>query len=315
MPADTAVNIVPTLEPLKLTNLAFTTSKAPASQTVSILAIRSSFVLLAGLSQGSNPEIIFLLWDLRFSVLLASHSFDIPSSLGHSKTTAFNITLSNAASSQVLLVLSPHFDDSTGWVPSSSSIFIVPFTAPASSTIANAIGKLTENSWAAPAPKSVDQNSTQKQLLRSMKQSLEKNDPQAANKAFTEWFEREKQALSTKELIVHNQKGKQVSYGSAEVSCTDFVWQSPRLIMDFPFVRDILLVVLQPLRPTNAPYSPEVTRFLLEHGKVSSSMFENGLLRILLYRGDWVGFSLRQAGALIEYLFSSLPLNFLWIKY
>jgi hypothetical protein len=60
--------------------------------------------------------------------------------------------------------------------------------------------------------------------------------------------------------------------------------------MDYPFVKQLLDLLLQPSKPAKAPYPSGVLRFLLEKDLVSASMAENGLLEALRLRNDWVDY-------------------------
>jgi hypothetical protein len=75
--------IAPSLALAGLSFLRTPSSLTPIDRfSVSTIALTSSHVLLAGISL--SQVIILLLWDLQFSVLLASHSLSIPSTLSFS---------------------------------------------------------------------------------------------------------------------------------------------------------------------------------------------------------------------------------------
>ncbi|KAK7467596.1 hypothetical protein VKT23_004649 [Stygiomarasmius scandens] len=90
----------------------------------SLLPLNTSHVLLAA---HNNSGIVLLLWDLAFSVLLASRT--IPSSTAPTSLSLIDAT----ESGHILLVTQSN--------KSRSSILAIPITVPASSTVANALGK------------------------------------------------------------------------------------------------------------------------------------------------------------------------------
>ncbi|KAG6812938.1 hypothetical protein H0H92_015258 [Tricholoma furcatifolium] len=258
-------------EPIRLTGLSFA-SKTSSTTEVSLLSLTSSHVLLAALTASPTPEIILLLWDLQYSVLLTSYSVPIPSTLTHTKD--IKVTLVPASTSQALLVLSPLTSDvkrKSQETPSRSTILIVPFTCPATSTIANAMGRASSSAkWIEQAGSSSvnvpPHDPTRMKVLAAMKTAMDKNLPQAANKAFFDWETRET---------------KSAAEASKEAGAL------PKAILGHSFVKDLLTMVLQPSKPANAPYSSEVVRHLLSRKLVSSSMMEGGLLATLRYRNDW----------------------------
>ncbi|KAK0461635.1 uncharacterized protein EV420DRAFT_1639932 [Desarmillaria tabescens] len=244
------VEVSPTSEIVNLTPLA----------SPSILALTSSHVLFAGITPNPDRKIVLLLWDLRFSVVLASHSLSIPS--GSEDKTALSLI---SASSEALLIVSPGSSEKVKST-SRSSVLVVPYTVPPTSTIANAMGRAASAApWLAKRPSTSQLDRPQETLLSEMRSAMEQGRPQSASMLFTKW---EKKS-----------KGK-----------TDSESQVP---FRYVFVKELLITVLQPGKPANFPYSSEVVRHLLERGVVNASMVENGLLSLLRLRNDWT--SIRMA--------------------
>ncbi|SJL02520.1 uncharacterized protein ARMOST_05851 [Armillaria ostoyae] len=244
------VEVSPTSETLNLTHLT----------SPSILALNSSHILLAGITSNPDRKIALLLWDLRFSVLLASHSLSIPS--GSEDKTALSLV---SASSEALLIVSPGPSEKAKST-SRSSVLVVPYAVPASSTIANAMGRASPATpWLAKRPSTSQLDRSQEALLAEMRSAMEQGRPQSASMAFSKW---EKKA-----------KGK--SDSESQVS------------FRYVFVKELLAAVLQPGKPANLPYSSEVVRHLLERGVVNANMVETGLLSLLRLRNDWT--SIRMA--------------------
>lgn len=202
----TNISISPVGEPLHISSL------SPIPCETSLIPLNTSHVLLAGLTNFSSPEtkreLIILLWDLQYSVLLASHTLPVPSSLSQCKE--INLELVEASQSQTLLVISPSASPSLhAKSPNSkakvslsdspstttSSILVIPYTVPSTSTIANAMGRGgSASKWLVSPPSSSTKTSAatpqekQKQkLLQTMRTAMEQNRPQVSNKAFSDW--------------------------------------------------------------------------------------------------------------------------------
>jgi hypothetical protein len=155
------------------------------------LPLSSSRVLLAGITT-SDPEVAILLWDLQYSVVLASHIFALPTSLfGSSKpsSSSVSIRLSAVSESQAALTLSP--------VPSvvvtsshRSTVYGIPFTLTATSTVAAALGRAAATSkWLSrslgPIPvESTVMDKDQEKLLESLNDYSTQNQLDGMKKAF-----------------------------------------------------------------------------------------------------------------------------------
>lgn len=202
-----------------------------------MLSLGSSHVLLAGITQNPTREITLLLWDLQYSVLLASQTLPIPSALSQSNenTIKFNLVVANA--SQALLVLTPNVPSShrksqaSTSSPSRSSVLVVPFTVPATSTIANAMGRASSGAkWFAQPnasaslapPNQAKYDQARMKLLDTMRSAMGQNRPQAASVAFFEWEKREKAASEKVEIGgSEGTKGGTSSYNGKSVSTTN----------------------------------------------------------------------------------------------
>jgi hypothetical protein len=193
---DTSTHAPSLAEPIHLSSLSFLTSThCHKPNEISILSLGSSHVLLAGISSSSIPEIVLLLWDLQYAVLLASNTLPIPSTMSYSKESSIRLNLVAANASQVLLVLCP-ISDSPGTKsrthssPSHSSVLVLPLTVPATSTISNAMGRANDGMrWLAKDTGStLSQNdAAREELLKVMHTAMEQNRPAAATAAFFEW--------------------------------------------------------------------------------------------------------------------------------
>jgi hypothetical protein len=197
--------------PLALAGLSFLLT--PKSLTpidrlsVSTLALTSSHVLLAGISL--SQEIILLLWDLQFSVLLASHTLSIPSTL--SSTLYFQLVLGpqtltkthTQVTGQALLILSslppslpPGKDKEKAGAEykSTSVLFVVPYTVPSTATISAALGLGgASGEWLrglddqSSSIKPTAAETSRAKLLTTIRSAVEGGQGQAAAAAFIKW--------------------------------------------------------------------------------------------------------------------------------
>ena len=78
-----ALSVTQAAEPLRLQGLTFIGGSRTSEATLA--ALTSSHVLLAAVTAGSPLEIVILLWDLRYGVLLAQQSISVPSTLPRPK--------------------------------------------------------------------------------------------------------------------------------------------------------------------------------------------------------------------------------------
>ena len=162
---------------------------------MSLLALTSSHVLLAAIA---SQEITLLLWDLQFSVLLASHTFSIPSALSSSSLHIRLVPgVDNATKSgsqvvgQAILVLSsvPSKEKSDGG-KTVSILVVVPYTVAAMSTIAAAMGRGDAGKkWlhAREEKKLSADEKTRQKLLDTMQSAMQSGRPQTASAAFLKW--------------------------------------------------------------------------------------------------------------------------------
>ncbi|KAG7097458.1 hypothetical protein E1B28_004802 [Marasmius oreades] len=283
---DNTLQLTPLPDQLHLGNLSFTTSHS--SEEVSIIALTSSHVLLAGLSgPSSNREIALLLWDLQYSVLLASRMIPIPTNLTDKK---LSLNLVDAmSSSNLLLLLTPSASisaqerrKSSGGTSATSAVLVVPVVVPPRSSIANAMGRAAAGApWLAKdeGSEGVTVNgeptydSVRKKVVSDLRTAMEQNRPQSANDTFFAWEKREPVEKKNRNTSVDG--GKEDSESE------------PRIVYGYAFVKDVLNAVLRPTQPQSMPYSSQVVRHLLEKKLVSTNMLETGLLSVLRLRNDW----------------------------
>ncbi|KAI0068609.1 hypothetical protein BV25DRAFT_1792127 [Artomyces pyxidatus] len=257
------ITVTQVFSSLQLTQLSFvTTDVHRSSQLVSLLALNSSFVLIS--STTPSHEVVILLWDLQYSVLLASHIFPVPSPLSQSAKSGISIELIHASSSQVLISLSPISPEASSAFR--SSVLVVPITAPSISTIANAMGRAAAGEqWLiktsdASDPTTTNVDGDRRTVLDKMRLAMQQHRTEPADTAFFQWAEPGKRS------------------GRRAPNADSFSHE---------FVRQLLDVVLQPSKPATTLHSPKVIHHLLQRGVVSANMIPGGLIPLLLERKDW----------------------------
>ncbi|KAI0650437.1 hypothetical protein C8Q79DRAFT_1083841 [Trametes meyenii] len=293
-----ALTVSAAAEPIRLQALTFTSPGRVAEG--SLCALTSSHVILAGITSGSPVEIVLLLWDLRYGVLLAQQALPIPSTLPRARKTGAIVRLTclpvsamrKAATIQLNAVLvlapSPERDAQADSSPARSTILVVPLSVPASSTIAAALGRANAGArWVSAKyvastlpsqhPRGAPEMSTAaRKALNEMRASVNGSAGGSVAGAETVFFEYAKQ----------EQKGKRPAVPGAPQDGQP---------LEYAFVQSVLALVLPPTgEKTQSPvaYSAKIIRYLLERRTLSSSMVEGGLLPALAARGDWESISL-----------------------
>ncbi|KAI0751088.1 hypothetical protein C8Q80DRAFT_1099341 [Daedaleopsis nitida] len=292
-------------EPLRLQNLTFI--NATRTSEVSITALTSSHVLLSAITIGSVSEVVLLLWDLRYGVLLAQQSIPVPSTLPRPKKHGAILKLQTSPAAQktgavqlnALLALLPFPErDTQGDASARSTLLVIPLTVPATSTIAAAMGKANAGArWLSTrlGPNAQAQGQTvrgaaemsagARKALREIKAAVDGSANGSTSDAESAYFE----------YIKQQSKGKAAAQGQEVES------QGP--LVEYPFVQGLLELVLH--APASAQgsssdsktqkvgaYSAKIVTHLLENRMVSSSMVEGGLLPALEARNDWHAVSL-----------------------
>ncbi|KAJ6488497.1 hypothetical protein C8R47DRAFT_1274615 [Mycena vitilis] len=260
------IGFYPSAQPLRLKSLTFVGKAVEASLggEVSIVALNTSLVLLAAITSQTR-NVVLLLWDLQYSVLLASHTLAIPSTLSHLPKLSLTLRLVQAASLQALLILSPPAADAQTKSSSTtrSSILVVPLTVPHMSTIGNAMGRAAAGTpWLVQPGADDTLGPPRAQVLAAVQTAMSNNEPQAAEAAFFDWEKSEKRS------------GEETSGGESQVA------------LGHAFVQALLTTLLQPTKQSSA-YSSVLVQALLQRRVVSASMVEGGLLAALKLRGDW----------------------------
>ncbi len=186
----------PISSPTRLSGLSFI-EKSPgraashhSAMTVSTLSLGSSFAVLCG-SLPQSQDLVLLLWDLRYSVVLASHRFPIPTNLTASKAS-ISLKLIPASNSQVLLSL---FSTPQGKKSSRarSVVFVIPTIVPDTSTIATAMGRASSSGkWLVEpngGPSNVSFSSDRHDLLNKLRTTIRQGDHETADSEFFKWLD------------------------------------------------------------------------------------------------------------------------------
>ncbi|KAF8592592.1 hypothetical protein K439DRAFT_1610370 [Ramaria rubella] len=290
---DTSNSITATsLNNLRLAGLSLANNGTPMCG-LSTMSVGSSFVVLVGISSGSTPEIIFLLWDIQYCVVLTSQTFTLPTTLMHDPKMLPTFELVPASRTQALLVLSP-----AKRIPnperSRSTILLLPLTIPFASTISIAMGKAhdtqkwLQNKHAPP----YDEDDKRRQMALSIRQALEQGRPRDAENTFFAWITMEtvRVECSLKKNSANDRNREGNGGGAKAVSKTGMdmkAKQKPKPPLSHHFVSTILNIVLQPSYRTETTYSSKIVQYLIDRQAVSHAMVDGGLLPALRLRRDW----------------------------
>ncbi|KAF9036808.1 hypothetical protein BJ165DRAFT_609969 [Panaeolus papilionaceus] len=251
-PVGQETSLSPLTRPLHLAGFNLTGTKP----SLTILSISSSHILLAGLSADSS-EIILQIWDLQFSVILASSSLSLPSALTSAPPQLQLVPgrpVLNSAQTQIdgqaILLISSSKETSS---KSTSLLYVTPYGVPASSTIAAAMGRgVQTKKWLREEKRS--QDPAHSNLLSAVKTAVQGGRAQAASAAFSKWSQADEKTPS----------------------------------LDYNFVKELLEIVL--LLPSNSQaYAGDIVQYLLEKKVVCSAMIPtpHTLLGLLRSRSDW----------------------------
>ncbi|KAG9317778.1 hypothetical protein JVU11DRAFT_1998 [Chiua virens] len=241
-------------ENLHLKRFSFLGYKSPRERnSLSVVSLGTSLVLLAAVVEGTG-DISLQIWDLAYGVLLSAQSMPIPSSL-----PTPHLRLTAADEGQVLLTVSVSDSRDSRVSPKRSSIHVIPVDARLKSSLAAALGKTgLTTEWLAPRkasrreePEEVDRSA---KILSEVRDLLKRSFPQKAEQEFLKWVN---------------------SHSSREA------------VLGHEFVKKVFNIVLPPEPPTNHPYTPRITRCLLENAIVSTIMLNGRLITRLRERGDW----------------------------
>ncbi|PPQ63334.1 hypothetical protein CVT24_006707, partial [Panaeolus cyanescens] len=271
IPSSPETPLSPLTKTLHLSGFKFADTKT----SISILSLSSTHVLLAGLSSDSS-EIHLQIWDLQFSVILANSSLSLPSALTSvplqlqlvAGSQAHNTTQTQISGQAILLISSSPKESSS---KSTSLLYVTPYSVPASSTIAAAMGRGAQTKkWLSEAKK--EQNQAHSNLLSVVKTAVQGGRAHAASAAFMKWAQADEVLFFTWHILLK--------------LITSSVQQTPSL--DYNLVKELVEIVL--LLPTNSQgYASDIVHYLIEKKVVCSAMISapNTLLGSLRSRSDW----------------------------
>lgn len=156
-----------------------------------LMSVGQSFVLLAAFLKGSTSDIVFLLWDVQYSVVLGSQAFPLPSSLVAKHTTP-NLDLVIASRSAALLAISPRSDRPAPKHTDRSAIYVLPLTLPSSSTVALAMGKAKQTeAWLQVPINTMGEDHHRRSLVQTLQKLLKEGRAEEADETFSTWLEEE----------------------------------------------------------------------------------------------------------------------------
>ena len=164
----------------------------PQSTTV---ALTSSHVLLASITSSQPPNIVFLLWDVQYSVLLAERQHPLPLFLSGLPRNNLQLQLTIAPKSLALLVVRPYItvaeNEKTTAAGVKSLVISIPYAVPESSSLKNALGKapLTQK-WitSSKGSKLAGVDASAKDILKTLESTLKGGHIEKAEEVFFEWL-------------------------------------------------------------------------------------------------------------------------------
>ncbi|GJJ07329.1 hypothetical protein Clacol_001530 [Clathrus columnatus] len=253
----------------------------PRSRGFTLTSITSSFVLIACVEGSSNLHLA--LWDIRYSVVLATQQFALPSNLITGLKTAPQINLVVATQTEVLVLVSPP-TDSEALSSSRSAIFVFPVNIPASSSIALAMGKALDapvwllNTKGPP----IREEGRRQDLLNRIHDAINNGSPHEADSMFFTWVEEEIERDKAKEKAVADRPNNPAQAAVNKITRRPAI---PKL--NYRFVAILLDTVLQPSKTSDVPYSSKIPLYLVQRKAVSDNMISSGFISVLRRRDDW----------------------------
>ncbi|KAF8489106.1 hypothetical protein JB92DRAFT_3014323 [Gautieria morchelliformis] len=273
----------------------------------SVISVGSSFVLLAGISSDDPAELVLLLWDIQYSVVLATQRFPLPSTVGCSPKSPLILELVPVSRSQALLVLSPTIITTStrtaSAMASRSTVLVAPLTIPPASTISLSMGKACDTRrWLRNLHTSTqtmvsDEDGGRHRVMQSVRQALEQGRPDAAEAAFFSWVEQETSRLHRLRKVDTTSDGERrenrsdrgpVSKAHPKSQHRKDKWKrtsSPSL--SHQFVSNLLNGILRPSQPSDSPSPSKIVQYLINRRAVSHAMVQGGLLPALRRHQDW----------------------------
>lgn len=256
----------PVSENLHLQGYSVFKNKPPSTRIgFSVVSLGTSLVLLAGVVEDTH-DLSLQIWDLSYGVLLTAQSMTMPFA---SPWTRLRLTVADEG--QVLLTMIPR----KGADPKRSSIHIVPLDPRLRSNLAAALGKTALTAkWLIPNPSNgqkLDGTKETAKIISNVQASLQKKNAQRAEEAFLKWVD----SHSVRTPFFH-------------VIFTINRKQSREAALGHEFVKNIFNIILPPQPSIDYPYTPRITRCLLENAVVSTIMLHGRLITALSQRGDWV---------------------------
>jgi hypothetical protein len=256
-------------------------------------------VLLSAIVPSNPNDVLLLLWDLRYSVVLATTTCPVPPSVAMHSSEELDISLSRIGADQVCITLSPRV---SGKSRSARCVALVAsFSTPPTSTIAVAMRCLEETkSWIG-GERDVavldTAETTRRTLVADVAKWLLAGDVDSANKKFFDWAESVESKSNTDYQeniqfapIKHRISGKRPS---AQASASK---KDPKSAI-IPFQTAAALLQTFFSVDTYTPSHNKVVKYLLERRLVSQNMVSGGVTNMLVKLNDWV--SCRSSAAIL----------------
>lgn len=169
---------------------------------MSISCLGSTHVLVVGFDK-VNADIVLLIWDVQYGVLLAEKKILKPNAFSVISPDLLQLSLTSCDTTQTLLSISSTKSGSkknASAIGLKAIVMIIPHSIPASSSLAGALGRATSSEkWLAPVPLDTASGSNSRDdgreaMLASVTDAIESGQADVADRIFFEW-EAEQRAL------------------------------------------------------------------------------------------------------------------------
>ncbi|KIM29641.1 hypothetical protein M408DRAFT_22959 [Serendipita vermifera MAFF 305830] len=283
------------------------------TSSMSLCCLESTHVLVTGV-EVVNSDIVVLLWDVQFGVLLAEKKIVRPPLLSAIPANRLQLSMTFCDGNQTLLNVSsakPSNKKEASTSGPKAITMIIPHSIQVGSSLASAIGraKASEN-WLRPVNIHSTSGSTphkdgREVMLESVTNAIESGQPEVADKLFFEWeaeqkavvkalakeeAKRQMAALAPKRAINGHAGGSESEDGPPDTKITVRHVHN-QIDWGHSFLAKLMQAVLGPTgtrsgSPTT--FLSKIPAYFLERKLVSNQIIEGGILKVLQERGDWL---------------------------
>lgn len=167
--------------------------------STTLLCLGSTHVLVIGVTK-TDSDIAILLWDVKYSVILAQRRITIPNNLSSISPKQVLLQAIPCNESQSILLIYPSMSRARSKSPTTglkSVVMILPHTVPPMSSLANAIGKASSaEAWLksgdAQALEVSGIDEARKDILQRMAEAFQNGTAEDSDRVFFEWLDEQR---------------------------------------------------------------------------------------------------------------------------